>query len=113
MNTRYRLIVFLLSLLCALSFGSCKKQDEDIKEEIKRAEFTHQTKMLSSDGLSIIMDNKFEKQSSSDCALSCVNGDLTFEGFFFEKYYFKEKDKSIDSTQKALEFVYKNKKTYN
>lgn len=65
--------------------------------------------MFASDGLSIIMDVEFQKQYSKDCALSCVNGDLTFEGFFFEKYYFTEKDKTVDSAQKALEFVNKDK----
>lgn len=109
MKTSYRLIAFLLALLCALPFCSCKKQEKYENNEIKRAEFTNQSKMLSSDGLSIIMDNEFEKQYSNDCALSCVNGDLTFEGFFFEKYYFTEKDKSVDSTYKALQFVYTDK----
>lgn len=109
MKIRYRIITALLAVLCILPFTSCKKQDNTKTEEIKRAEFTNQSKMLSSDGLSIIMDNEFEKQYSDDCALSCVNGDLTFEGFFFEKYYFTEKDKSVDSPKKALEFVYKDK----
>lgn len=109
MQIRYKLISVLLAILCILPFTSCKKQDEQQADEIKRAEFTNQSKMLSADGLSIIMDNEFEKQYSPDCALSCVNGDLTFEGFFFEKYYFTEKDKSVDSTHKALQFVYMDK----
>lgn len=109
MKTLYKTIAFLLTLLCILPLCACKKQDDEVREEIKRAEFTNQSKMFASDGLSIIMDNEFEKQYSDDCALSCINGDLTFEGFFFEKYYFKEKDKSVDSTEKAIKFVYKDK----
>ena len=108
MKKIYLLIISLL-ILCSLPLSSCKKQEEETTKETKRAEFTYQSKMLASDGLSIIVDNEFEKQSSSDCALCCVNGDLTFEGFFFEKYYFTEKDKEVNSPRKALEFVYKDK----
>ena len=73
------------------------------------AEFSSESKLFKRDGLSIVMDVKFEYQASTDCSISAKNGDLTFEAFYFEKYYFTEKDKSISSPSDALAYVNKDK----
>lgn len=95
------ILAFILIFSC---FTGCKNKD-DGKKETPKAEFLNQTKMFKQEGFSIIMDVRFEYQSSADCAISCVNGDLTFEAFYLEKYYFTEKNKDIDTPKEALQYV--------
>ncbi len=95
--------IILLLILCLLSFAlvSCKEQ---VKEDPK-AEFSGQTRMYADEGISIIMDNKFVKYSPGNCQLACENGDLKFEAFYLEKFYFEEAKANVNSAAEALEFV--------
>ena len=110
MNKKIRFFTLFLSLLFSVSvFTACKKNTETEVKEIPKATFSTESKMFKREGLSIIMDANFEYMLSSDCTISASNGDLTFEAFYFEKYYFLEKDKSIQNSTDALSFVNKDK----
>ena len=102
------LTLILLLYLSISSFAGCNKDKEKAKE-IPPAEFSNQTKMFKQEGFSIIMDVNFSYDIMSDCPISASNGNLTFEAFYFEKYYFLEKDKSISTPKDALAFVNKGK----
>ena len=110
MNTRIKFFALFLAILFSVSiFTSCKKNVAPEVKEIPKATFSSESKMFKREGLSIIMDANFEYGLSSDCTISASNGDLTFEAFYFEKYYFLEKDKSIQTPTDALSFVNKDK----
>lgn len=51
------------------------------------------------------MDSSFDKYYPDDCSLAAENGDLKFEAFYVEKYYFKENGRDINSPLEALEYV--------
>ena len=104
-------IKFFTLLLSAILISSCLVgcKGENKKEVIPDASFSNQTQMFKQEGFSIIMDTRFEYQLSDDCAMSCVNGNLTFEAFYLEKYFFSEKDKNIDTTKEALQYVNPNR----
>ena len=109
MNKIIKILTLILLLSLSLSsFAGCNK-DKDAVKEIPPAEFSNQTKMFKQEGFSIIMDVNFSYDIMSDCPISASNGDLTFEAFYFEKYYFLEKDNSISTPKKALAFVNKDK----
>lgn len=95
------LTIFLCLILILPSLTSC---DEKIEEEPK-ATFTSTTKMFASDGISVIMDASFTKYYPDDCALACENGDLKFEAFALEKYYFTENGRDAENAKDALEYV--------
>lgn len=105
----YRITAAVAVLFLLFSFCACNKGSDAETADAARAEFSGRTKMFKSDGLSVIMDTRFVREDSDTCAIRCVNGDLTFEAFCFEKYYFTEKDDSIDSTADALAFVNKDR----
>ena len=110
MNTKIKFFTFfLLSALLLSCLAGCNKATEPEVKENPVATFSNQSKMFKQDGFSIIMDYEFKYQESSDCSISAVNGDLTFEAFFLEKYYFTEKDKTVQTPADALAFVNKNK----
>lgn len=98
----------LLTLTLALIFcitlttlASCSKK---VKEEPK-AEFSSITKMYAGDGISVIMDGSFKKYYPDGCSLAAENGDLKFEAFYIEKYYFTENGRNIATDVEALEYV--------
>ena len=106
MNTKAKIFtLFLLSLIILSCLSGCNKATEPEKTEALAAEFSSQSKMFKRDGFSIIMDSKFEYQDSKDCSISAINGDLTFEAFYLEKYYFTEKNKDVTSSADALSYV--------
>lgn len=110
LNISYRITAAVAVIFLVLSFCACNNGSDTATSYTAKAEFTGRTKMFKSDGLSVIMDTRFEREDSDTCAIRCVNGDLTFEAFCFEKYYFTEKDDSINDPAKALAFINQDRK---
>ncbi len=101
-----RIILLTLSILICLtlilpSLTSC---DSKIEEDPK-ATFTNQTQMFAKDGISVVMDSAFTKYYPDNIALACENGDLKFEAFALEKYYFTENGRDIKNAEEALAYV--------
>ena len=91
----------MLAITSVLTFVSC---DDKVEEEPK-ATFTRQTKMFAADGICIIMDQAFTKYYPDNCSLAAENGDLKFEAFYLEKYYFTENGRNAKNAEEALEYV--------
>lgn len=103
-----KIILLLLSFTLLFSFSACNEKKDDYTPPSK-AEFTSRSKMFKTDGFSIILDANFERSTSNDTSISAVDGDLTFEAFYFEKYYFEEKDANVKTPFDALQYVNKDK----
>lgn len=103
MKKRIFISIICILIICSsiLSLCSCaQKAKEDPK-----AEFSSVTKMYANDGISVIMDGNFKKYYPEDCSLAAENGDLKFEAFYIEKYYFTENGRNVTSDIEALEYV--------
>ncbi len=93
------LVIAMCLVLPALSACSAKVEEE------KMATFSGQTKMFAEEGIGIVMDSAFTKYYPDNCALACENGDLKFEAFYLEKYYFTENGRDIHTAKGALEYT--------
>lgn len=99
----------IINLICCLitvcfsltAASSCAKK----VEEDPKAEFSSITKMYANEGISVIMDGNFKKYYPDGCSLAAKNGDLKFEAFYIEKYYFTENGRNISYDMEALEYV--------
>lgn len=99
----------IINLICCLltvcfsitAASSCAKKIE----EDPKAEFSSVTKMFASEGISVILDGNFKKYYPDDCTLAAENGDLKFEAFYIEKYYFTENGRNITTDVEALKYV--------
>lgn len=101
-----RIILLTLSILLCItlilpSLASCDKKIE----EDPKATFTNQTRMFADDGIAIVIDSAFTKYYPDNIALACENGDLKFEAFALEKYYFTENGRDIKNAEEALAYV--------
>ena len=95
------LVLCALIIASSLLLASCQ---EKIEEDPK-ATFTNQTRMFADNGISVSMDESFSRYYPEDVALACENGDLKFEAFYLEKYYFTENGRDVKNAEEALEFV--------
>ena len=91
----------MLIIISIFTFVSC----EDKVEEDSPATFTNQTKMFADEGISIIMDKSFKRYYPETCSLAAENGDLKFEAFYLEKYYFTENGRDVKNAEEALAYV--------